>query len=113
MQSLVCNPNVIVSTPTAQPTNTLCYTPQTTGAPSYNLEQQSRITLLRPEVDGFINLGNSNFVLGLDANLPQSVDAPKHLDVQNKAGGSVIIYFGYSGSLTGLFNSLKLSGSSQ
>jgi hypothetical protein len=112
LQSFVCNPKV-TTTVTTQPTNTSCYTPQTSGASSYTLDQQSRITLLRPEVSGFVNLGSSNFVLGLDANLPQSVDAPKLFDVQNKAGGSVIIYFGYSGSLTGLFNSLKLPGSSQ
>ncbi len=111
LQSLVCNPAVTLTTAT-QPANTSCYTPQTQGASSYAIEQQNRITLLRPEIGGFINLGSSNFVLGLDANLPQSVDAPRELDVQNKAGGSVIIYFGYSGSLTGLFNSLKLSSAS-
>jgi hypothetical protein len=112
LQSLVCNTKM-TSTVTAQPTNTSCYAPQVAGASSYTLDQQSRITLLRPEVAGFINLGGSNFILGLDANLPQSVDAPKNLDLQNKAGGSVTIYFGYSGSLTGLFTSLKLPGSSQ
>jgi hypothetical protein len=110
LQSFVCNSKV-TTTATSQPTNTSCYTPQTPNASSYTLDQQSRITLLRPEINGLVNLGggksgSGNFVLGLDANLPQSVDAPANLDVLNKAGGSVIIYFGYSGSLTALFNQL-------
>jgi hypothetical protein len=86
-------------------------TPPVVG--QYTLFAQNRTNLYRLEVGGFFLFPGTPFVLGIDANLPQSALAPKNLDIQNKAGGNVAIYFGVSGNLTTLFKNLKLAGSPQ
>ena len=113
LQSYVCGASESGVTSTTEPTNTICFTPQTPNAGSYILEKQTRITLSRVEVEGFFSFPKTPFVLGLDANLPQSLRPPKNLDLANKPGGNVAIYFGVSGSLTSFFNNLKLAGSPQ
>ncbi|MGD0732539.1 MAG: hypothetical protein ABR956_14860 [Terracidiphilus sp.] len=112
LQSFVCNRSVTSGNSTSLPTNTMCFNPQPPNAGPYTLDQ-SRATLYRMEVEGFFLFPGTPFVLGVDANLPQSAAAPKNLDTLNKAGGNVTIYFGVSGSLTNLFKSMKLPGSSQ
>jgi hypothetical protein len=111
LQSYVCNPNVTSGTSTSQPTNTVCFIAPPSGSSTYTLDQ-SRTNLYRMEVSGFFSFPYG-FVVGLDANLPQSSLAPRNMDILNKAPGNVAIYFGISGSLTSLFNNLKLSGANQ
>lgn len=119
LQSLVCGTQS--TTVTSAPTNTSCYKTVVAANPSatppvvgqYTLFAQNRTNLYRLEVGGFFLFPGTPFVLGIDANLPQSALAPKNLDIQNKAGGNVAIYFGVSGNLTTLFKNLKLAGSPQ
>jgi hypothetical protein len=116
MQSFVCGAESNVGQ-SAMPANTFCYSTTTPKNPNptgtYYPEAQNRANLWRLEAEGFFKFSASPFVLGFDANLPQSALAPKKLDIQNKAGGNVAIYFGVSGSLTSFFKNLKLSGSGQ
>jgi hypothetical protein len=76
-----------------------------------SLVGQSRKTLARIEVNGFFALPGSPFVLGFDANLPQSALAPSHLGMLDNPGGNVAVYFGVSGSLTSLFKGIKFPSS--
>jgi hypothetical protein len=112
LQSFVCDSKKTSGTSTTEPTGTTCFTPQTANAGPYTLDQ-SRTNLYRLEVEGFFVFPGSPFILGVDANLPQSALAPKNLDIPTKAGGNVTIYFGVSGNLATLFKNLKLSGSGQ
>jgi len=112
LQSYICNPNVSSGTSTTLPTNTVCFIAPSGSSTTYTLDQ-SRVNLYRMEVEGFFLFPGTPFVVGFDANLPQSALAPRNLDILNKAPGNVAVYFGVSGSLTSLFNSLKLAGSSQ
>jgi hypothetical protein len=119
LQSFVCGPQAspIQTGLTAAPSNTSCYTASPTGpitsSTTYNLLSQNRTVLPRLEIEGFIRFLPHPFVLGIDANLPQSVLSPKNLDIQNKPGGSVAIYFGVSGELMTLFKSLTGASSGQ
>lgn len=120
LQSFVCGQANSTETPTATPpTNTSCYTTTVptggtpvTGSPYY-LEAQNRRVLPRMEFEGFFHFPNSPFVLGLDANLDQAALAPRNLDILNKPGGNVSIFFGVSGNLLSLFKSLSLTGAGQ
>jgi hypothetical protein len=84
-----------------------------TTTTTYNLLSQNRTVVPRLQIEGFIRFPNTPFVLGLDANLPQSVLSPARLDIQNKPGGNVAIYFGVSGNLLTLFKSFTVSGTGQ
>jgi hypothetical protein len=54
------------------------------------------------EFEGFFRFPNWPFVLGLDANLTQAALSPGNLDIMNKPGGSVAIYFGITGNVSTL-----------
>ncbi len=119
LQGYVCKPSVVsgTTTSTTSPTNTKCvlsaapagYAVSPSGT-NYWFDQ-SRITLSRMEVEGFFQLPGS-FVLGIDANLPESLRSPRNIDIQNKPGSNVTIYFGVTGTLTSLFKKMKIPGTS-
>ncbi|MGO9316874.1 MAG: hypothetical protein ACLPXT_02280 [Terracidiphilus sp.] len=119
LQSYVCGTQSTTVTSATAPANTSCYTTVTAPNPSstpptlgtYTLYAQDRTNLYRMEVEGFFLFPGTPFVVGIDANLPQSALAPRNLDILNKAPGNVAVYFGVSGSLTSLFN--KIAGASQ
>ncbi len=118
LESLSCSTTLGTAAPTATlPTNTSCI--QTipavgTAKPMYNTYQTTRVAVPRIEAEGFIRVPKTPFVLGIDANLAQyEIFLPKEkLDLDNRAGSSVQIYFGLTGSLTDLFKGLKLGSTS-
>ena len=119
LQSYICGPaaSPVQTGLSAAPTNTSCYVAVPSGpittTTTYNLLSQNRTVVPRLQIEGFIRFPNTPFVLGLDANLPQSVLSPARLDIQNKPGGNVAIYFGVSGNLLTLFKSFTVSGTGQ
>jgi len=110
LQSFVCGPTTATPIATGQTsTNTYCSLPVTTtnGTPpvtttTYNIYPQYRRVLPRMEFEGFFRFPNWPFVLGLDANLTQAALSPGNLDIMNKPGGSVAIYFGITGNVSTL-----------
>jgi len=116
LESLTCGTGFSATGATTSPTNTSCFKSivgptQTTTYSTYNT---NRVAVPRIEVEGFINFPNTPLVLGIDANLAQyQVYLPSaKLDLLNKAGSDVRIYFGLTGNLTDLFKGVKSTGSS-
>jgi len=121
LQSFLCAaPASTDLTSTTKPTNTSCFTTvnTTAGTPpltttSYTLQSQLRSIQQRFDLSGYFLFPDTPFVLGFEANVPQSALAPKNLDILNKASGNITIYFGVSGNLSTLLKSLKLAGAPQ
>jgi hypothetical protein len=108
LQSLVCNPDVSIEKNLSGPPSAPCSFPTSPGASTHDVYEQSRKTVARMEVNGFFVLPGSPFVLGFDANLPQTWLSPRHIGLLDNPGGNVALYFGVSGSLTSLFKGIKV-----
>jgi hypothetical protein len=113
LQDLACTTTQINTklTPTSAPANTSCYNPTT-----FVTFKEGRISIPRIELAGFARIPSTIFVIGIDANLsqfqfwvpPGRGKTITGLDVMNRAGNDVRIYFGISGSISDLFKKLSL-----
>ena len=113
-----CSAVVATAGASSAPTNTSCFqkVPAATTAPAgtqptYETFALDRVSVPRLEVTGFARI-TSPFVIGIDANLSQySLLTPTKLDLLNRSGSDVRIYFGITGTITDLFNKLGIGSS--